>query len=140
MGAKVGTLGCCLWLGCGQAGSREATQLPATCGSLLGELLETPLGSFPKLPQACRHQSSRRNGGRAIWEVLVSSDLGGSEHLWDLGVPLGPSGGWEYCGWCGDSCGRVVKIDQFPVSACTMVVQVGTSTHLPKVVLGVWSV
>jgi len=80
--AKVGEHSrCCLWLGFDQTGSEEAAWLPAACGRLPSESQETYLGSGqqekPKLPQTCRHKSGKRNGGTAVCEVLVSSDLGG---------------------------------------------------------------
>ena len=82
MRAKVGEhSGCCIWLGFDQAGTEEAAQLPAARSRLPRLLLETHLGlgrqEKSKLPQTCRHKSGKRNGGRAVCEVLVSSDLGG---------------------------------------------------------------
>lgn len=69
---------CCLWLDFDKAGSKEAARLPAAHSRSPSELLEIRLGLWtqekPKLPQTCRHESSKRSGRRTVCEALVILD------------------------------------------------------------------
>lgn len=67
------------WLWPGRQGKELQSCLQPMAGC--PELLETSPGlgrhEKSKLPQSCRHKRSKRAGGTAVCEALVSSDLGG---------------------------------------------------------------